>query len=95
MLRQLLARVEALEGEDFSQQKSSKRNLPDWLLQPWVARGLRVDRCGQPDQDALREFFRRSRSALEAADAQSGETALGGTHQENPDQDEVGGGPEE
>jgi hypothetical protein len=96
MLRQLLAlraRVEALETEDFSQQKSSKRHLPDWLLQPWVARGLRVGRCGQPDPDALHEFFHKSRSVPEAD--QSGETALEGTHKEHADEDEVGGGSEE
>jgi hypothetical protein len=95
MRRQLLARVEALEAEDFSQQKSSKRHLPDWLLQPWVARGLRVGRCGQPDQDALREFFNKYRSVPEAADAQSAEPALDGAHKEPGDPDEVGGGSEE
>ena len=94
MLRQLLARVEALEAAEPSPKKSSKRHLPGWLLKAWVARGLRVDRRGQPDQDALRQFFSRSRSLRQAADVQTGDTAFSVMDKENSAEDEAGGGEE-
>jgi hypothetical protein len=84
MLRQLLARLEALEAEERSRKSSSKRHLPDWLLRAWVARGLRVGRRGQPDQEALREFFHKAREA-----------ALTVMDKENGAEDEVSGGAEE
>ena len=91
MLRQLLARVEALEAAELSPKKSSKRHLPGWLLKAWIARGLRVDRRGQPDQDALRQFFRKPRSLRQAADAQTGDTAFSVMDKENSAEDEAGG----
>ena len=94
MLRQLLARVEALEAAEPSPKKSSKRRLPGWLLKAWVARGLRVDRRGQPDQDALRQFFSKPRSLRQAADAQTGDTAFCVTDKDNDAEDEAGGGKE-
>lgn len=89
MLRQLIARLEALEAEELSPKKSSKRPLPDWLLQPWVALGLRVDRYGQPDQDALREFFNKLRRLREATDVRSEDTAFRVMDKENATEDEV------
>ena len=94
MLRQLLARVEALEAAEPSPKKSSKRHLPGWLLKAWIARGLRVDRRGQPNQDALRQFFRKPRSLRQAADAQTGDTAFSVMDKENSAEDEAGGGEE-
>ncbi len=91
MLRQLLARVEALEAAELSPKKSSKRHLPGWLLKAWIARGLRVDRRGQPNQDALRQFFRKPRSLRQAADAQTGDTAFSVMDKENSAEDEAGG----
>ena len=95
MLRQLLARVEALEAAEPSPKKSSKRHLPGWLLKAWIARGLRVGRHGQPDQDALRRFFSKPRSLRRAADAQNGDTAFCVTDKENAAEDEAGGDAEE
>jgi len=86
--------VEALEAAEPSPKKSSKRHLPGWLLKAWIARGLRVDRRGQPDQDALRQFFRKPRSLRQAADAQTGDTAFSVMDKENSAEDEAGGGEE-
>jgi len=83
--------VEALEAAEPSPKKSSKRHLPGWLLKAWIARGLRVDRRGQPDQDALRQFFRKPRSLRQAADAQTGDTAFSVMDKENSAEDEAGG----